>query len=378
MIKLGKIGGVLLICFLLSSCIQIQEIENIGIINAMGIDAKEEELEATLVVFQFSEQSDTLTKMISGKGKTTTGAIEDAEHTSVNRLVPGKLKLMIFGEEIAEQGILPHLDAQARDARVPDLMYLAIGKSTAKEILSVDEKEISTDIGQFLYGLIENHSTDHNIPRKSLQDFLRIYYDTGQDNILPIFEVKEKVPKQIGGALFKGDQMVGTLSNQEIILINLMDRHVKETTLDLTLPIEPLKTFFEKREQQHGRDHVDVAFVIHSGKSKTKMVDKDGLFYETDTKIKLRLLEQSAGIKFSNPKAIRQLEKEVEQKMEEHFNQLLKKLKEHESDPFGYGRYYNRTRQGSKLTVEEWRDKYQDIDVKFNVEVEVIRHGAIS
>lgn len=379
MIKRIQIGFLLLLSTLLASCIQVQELENIGIINAMGVDSKENDsIETTLVVFQFSEQADTIAQLINGEGKTINGATEDAEHAYVSRLVPGKLKLMVFGEESAEKGILPYLDAQARDPRVPDLMYLAIGKPTAKEILTVDEKDISTDVGQFLYSLIENHSTDHNIPRKSLQDFLRIYYDTGQDNVLPIFEVKEKIPKQVGVALFKGDQMVGELTNDEIVLINLMDRHVKDATLELTLPIEPLKDFLEKREQQHDRNNLDIAFVINSGKSRTKIIDIEKPTFETNTKIKLRLMEQSAGVKLSDPKAVQTLETEIKKELEDRFNKLLKKLKEYESDPFGYGRYYHRTRKGQDLTVEEWREKYPNIEVKFNVDVEIIRHGAIS
>lgn len=381
MIKGIKISILLFLSMLLSSCIQIQEIENIGIINAMGVDIKEEpekSLEATLVVFQFSAQAETMTQIITGKGKTLNGATEDAEHTSVNRLVPGKLKLMVFGEELAKQGVLPHLDAQARDPRVPDLMYLAVGRSNAKEILAVDEKEISTDVGQFLFGLIKNHSTDHNVPRKSLQDFLRTYYDTGQDNVLPIFEVKEKVPKQTGVALFKGDQMVGELTNNETVFINLMDRKVDETTLELTLPIEPLAEFLEKREQPHNRNNLDIAFVINYGKSRTKITDKEKLVFETNTKVKLRLIEQSAGVKLSDPKAIKILEAEIKKEMEDRFEKLLKKLQDYQSDPFGYGRFYNRTREGRNLTVEEWREKYPTIDVKFNVDVEIIRHGAIS
>lgn len=379
MIKKIQMFFLLLLSMLLASCIQVQELENVGIINAMGVDSKEKDLlETTLVVFQFSEQADTLAQIITGEGKTISGATEDAEHTAVSRLVPGKIKLMVFGEESAKKGVLPYLDTQARDPRVPDLMYLAVGRPTANEILMVDEKDISTDIGQFLYSLIENHSTDHNIPRKSLQDFLRIYYDTGQDNVLPVFEVKDKIPKQVGVALFKGDQMVGELTNSEIVLINLMDRHVKEAVLELTLPIEPVKGFLEKREQQHDRNNLDIAFVINSGKSRTKIINIEKPSFETNTKIKLRLIEQSAGVKLSDPKAIETLEKEIEKELEDRFNKLLKKLKEYESDPFGYGRYYHRTREGKDLTVEEWREKYPNIEVKFNVDVKIIRHGAMS
>lgn len=378
MTKLFKLFFLSFMSIFLVSCVQTQEIEDIGIINASGIDStKDDSIENTLVVFQFSSLSDDMTQILTGTGKTIGGATEDAEFSAINRLVPGKIKLTIFGEDMANQGILPYLDMQARDARVPDMMYLAVGRPTAKEILSADESEISKDIGQFLHDLIENHSTDHNIPRKSLQDFLRIYYDVGQDNVLPIFEVQEKIPQQVGVALFKGDQIVGELTNNDIVLINLMDRLVKEKLFELSLPLEPFTDYLEKREQPHTRDNLAIAFFIQRGKSKTKLVDVENLTFETNTKIRLRINEQSAGIKLTDPKVIRILEKEIEKKMEERFSTLLKKVQDYGSDPFGYGRFYKKTREGKDLTVEEWREKYPNIEVKFNVEVEISRYGAI-
>lgn len=375
---LYKFFVLLCVSVFLVSCVQAQEIEDIGIINASGVDvATDDSIENTLVVFQFSSQTDDITQILTGKGNTIGGANEDAEHSAINRLVPGKIKLTLFGEEMAKQGILPYLDMQIRDARVPDMMYLAIGRPTAKEILNVDENEVSKDVGQYLHDLIENHSTDHNIPRKSLQDFFRIYYDVGQDNILPIFKVEDKIPKQVSAAIFKGDQIVGEITNDEIILINLMDRVVKEKLLEMNLPIEPFKDFLQKREQSHGRDEINFAFLIQNGKSKTKLIDTENLIYETNTKIQLRLIEQSAGIQLTDAKIIHMLEKEIAVKMEEEFNKLLKKVKNYGADPFGYGRYYNRTQEGKDLTIEEWREMYPSIEVKFNVEVKLTLHGAI-
>lgn len=375
--KLFKLFGLLCLSIFLVSCVQTQEIEDIGIINASGVDlTNDDSIENTLVVFQFSSQTEGITQIISGKGKTIGGANEDAELSAINRLVPGKIKLTLFGEEMAKQGILPYLDMQVRDARVPDMMYLAIGRPTAKEILKVDENEISKDVGQYLHDLIENHSTDHNIPRKSLQDFLRIYFDVGQDNVLPIFKVEEKIPRQIGVALFKGDQVVGELTNNDTILINLMDRVVKEKVLELAIPVEPFKDFLQTREQPYNKSEIDFAFFIQNGKSKTKLIDVENLTYETNTKIRLRILEQSAGVKLADHKVIHMLEKEIAVKIEEQFDKLLKKVKEYGSDPFGYGRYYTMTQEGKDLTVEEWREKYPSIEVKFNVEVDLTRHGA--
>src|SRR5690554_4272934 len=127
MIKRMKVTIVLLLSLFLTSCIEMQEIEKLGIINADGVDIAENNLlELTLVIFQFTIQSEEISKIISGKGKTIDGATTDAEHTSLYELAPGKSKLSIYGKEMAEKGILPLLDTKSRDARVLDLMYLAV------------------------------------------------------------------------------------------------------------------------------------------------------------------------------------------------------------------------------------------------------------
>lgn len=377
MMNILKIITLSLICLLLASCIENQQIERLGLINAQGVDyVEDEKLELTLVVFQFSKQSDKITKLISGHGKTIKGANEDASRSSLYRLVPGKIKLEVYGKEMAEKGILPLLDTQARDTRVPDLMYLSVSKTTAKELLSVDTGKISTDIGQFLHGVIENHATDHNIPQKSLQDFLRIYYDIGQDNVLPLFEIKDNIPKLSAVAMFKGDKFVGELTNGEALFINLMERTVKEESLELSIDIEPFVPYLEKMEFRNNKKEANLVFIIKKGKSKTKLVDGKDLVFHTDTTLELRLLEESAGILLEDAHVIKLLEKEVEKEIKHRFEKLLKKLQKLEADPFGYGLYYKASETGKNLTRKEWREKFPDIKVTFNVDAKIIRHGA--
>src|SRR5699024_5921891 len=75
------ISLILLLSILLTGCREAEEIEKLGLINARGVDTGEDNLlETTLVVFQFSAQSEDNTKIIPGRGKTIKGAMEDAEH----------------------------------------------------------------------------------------------------------------------------------------------------------------------------------------------------------------------------------------------------------------------------------------------------------
>lgn len=376
--KIRKLTVLFLLSLLLVSCIEAEQIEKIGIINARGLDLLEDDLlETTLVIYQFSSESDTISKTRSGKGYTVKGAIEDTEHTTSFRLTPGKIKLEMFGIKIAEKGILPYLDTLTRDAQMSDMMYLTLSDTTAKDILSVDEKVISKNVGQFLYELIENESTDHNIPRKTLHDFFQIYYEVGKDNVIPIFEMHEGIPRQKAIAILQGDKYIGEIGSEQAILINLMNSTIKRQMIEVSLPITPFKDHLEKRENPDNREVIHTAFRIEKGNSNTTLVDEENLLFQTDTKIKMRLLEQSAGVILNDENTLKLLEKEVGKQIQYRFQELLDELQKMNADPFGYGRFYRIKQKDGKLTEANWREKFPQLKVNFNVDVKIIRHGLI-
>lgn len=358
----------------LSGCIESQEIERLDLVNARGVDDAEDGLlETSLVSFQFTGQSTDVTNIISARGRTLKGTLDRAENKSVFNLAPGKTKVTIYGKQIAKKGILPLLDTQARDARINDNMYLAVSSTTAKEILYLDEEELDVNVGQYLYELIYDHSRDHNFPRETLQNFIRTYYASGQDNILPLFEISKSKPKLSGIAVFRGDKLVGELEVSEGIFINLINRSVKDQRLEISLPMEPFKAYLQgKTSLQHKK--IETAYEITDGKSKTKLVDEKDLSFQTKTNIKLRLTEISANINLGE-NTIKLIEKELEKKIENHFEDLLSKLKDLKADSLGYGKYYTSTKRGQHTTPEEWQQKFPKINVDFNVDVHILRHG---
>jgi len=368
----------ILLTVFLCSCVENYQIEKIGIINAQGLDAlKNDLLESTLIIYQFSSESNSITKTRSGIGYTVKGTIEDTEHNTSFKLVPGKVRLDMYGREIAEKGIMPYLDTIIRDAQMSDVMYLTISDTTAKEILSTDTKKISKDVGQFLFELIENESKSHTVHRKNLQDFLRIYYEIGQDNVLPIFELHEGVPRQKSIGVLKDGQLVGEIGNDESLLINLVNSKIKRHLMEFRLPLSPFTGYLDKRIRQHQHEILHTAFRIETSHSKNKLIDEQNLTFQTDIKIKMRLLEQSEGIIIRNNHVLQLLEREVENNIQSKLETLLSKLQDFNSDPFGYGRYYRIHQKDDELSKEQWREMFPDIKVNFNIDVDIMRYGII-
>src|SRR5690625_3713697 len=151
----------MILSLLLTGCPEKRQLEKQGIINTRGIDITEEnKVKANFAIFQFEEQAQKITKVVSGTGNTTTGAVNDANYESNFLLELGKIQLDLYGLEAAKKGIAPYLDMLNRNPNTPDTMYLALSKTTAEDVLKMNEQDISMNIGQYLHNVIEESSTD--------------------------------------------------------------------------------------------------------------------------------------------------------------------------------------------------------------------------
>lgn len=369
-----------LLCVLLTSCIPSRQIENLGIINAGGVDRLDSnQIELTMEVFQFASQATDLTRIMSGKGKTIKGAVDDANTASQFALTPEKIQLELYGKETAKKGILPYLDTLNRDASLPDSMYLAISDTTAKEMLSVNTDKINMDMGQFLYGLIEESSRDHLFPRVNFQGSQTRFYDIGRDPYLPLFEIENDIPKLTGIAIMQDDRYVGKLPIEDKVYFNLIQSKIKDIDLELTLPTKPFEKYIEKEENISKReDTMHTAYNILKGSSKTELVDKENLVFETNIDLRLNLIEMSEEVVVNDKKIVKLLEEGINEAVKDKYDKILAQLQEWNADPLGYGSIY-RIHQGKnkQLTREEWREKYPEITVNFNVNATVDSHGAV-
>ncbi|MFC3039201.1 Ger(x)C family spore germination protein [Virgibacillus xinjiangensis] len=368
----------LIIFILLTACTPSREIERLGIIHTVGIDVMDdsEQIETTMVIFQFDDQAETLTKNISGQGKTVRGARNDAGSQSAYHLAAGQLQLQLFGKEAAEQGILPYLNMLVRDANVPDTVFLAVTNQKTKEMLDTGRELTEISIGQFLHRLIEQKKIEHKIPRSDLQVFSRTHFEPGQDPWLPVFDIEEKLPAIISMGVFQDDRYVGEISLKEAFYLNLFLSRIPPTPLELSLPREPFKDYMPGTGSEEDIEKLDVKIQL-KGNTKTKLVDKEKLHYKVDVKVQFRLDEFSEVVVVKDEKVAELFEQEIAKKMEEEYGSLLKKLQDMQSDPFGFGTYYRIQKKDGEMTSDEWRELYPDISVDFHVDAELIHYGTI-
>ncbi|OZU87873.1 hypothetical protein CIL03_14310 [Virgibacillus indicus] len=362
----------------LTACPESKVIENQGIINTRGIDInpdQENQIETTLIVYQFDDQATNITKTLYGVGHTIKAAREKANESSSFNLTPGQIRLNLFGRELAEQGIIEYISAMISDARISDTMLLAVADSSAKEILTEGQKVTSINVGQYLHGVIDREHKEETLPRVELNDFSHIYNDVGIDPILPVIGSKNGEPVKTSIALFQDDKYVKELPLVDGLLVNLFQKTIGNAPLELKLPMEPFREYEAKKELHPSNSENLYVRIGLNGKSQTKLTDFEEKHFKTTINLGIILEEFSELISMKDEKAADLLEKEIAKQIEGKYETLLKKVQEANADPFGFGNIYRTHRKAGDLTKKEWREIFPTISVDFNVNVEVLNYG---
>ncbi|MGX4670215.1 Ger(x)C family spore germination protein [Cerasibacillus sp. JNUCC 74] len=367
--------------FLLSGCVEPKQIEQLAIINARGVDqlkqTSDELIETTLVIFQFDTQTNDITKIATGTGKTIKEARHHADSKTSFTLSPGQIRLELYGMDTAKSGISPYLNTLYRDARTTDRVMLAITDKTAKEVLTTGQEVTKINVGLFINGLIKQKITNDMIPKAELNDFTHAFYEKGRDPVLPLITTDDGVPALTGAALFKGDTFVGKLSLRQALYINLILKKIKAPSFNIGVPEEPLKNYIQEELSENENEDIYLNGQILSGKDRTKLMDKDKLTFQTDITIEMNILELSKELELENEKVVEKLEKEIGNQVEREYEKLLEATQEMGADPFGYGEIYRIHKKNGKLKKGEWHKLYPNIKVNFNANIKIVEYGAI-
>ncbi|MDE5411984.1 Ger(x)C family spore germination protein [Alkalihalobacterium chitinilyticum] len=357
---------IILICiilFVLTGCVETNIIEELSLVHGMAYDEAEgDQLELTAAFPNFVEQGEEsalFSQILTGIGRTTNGAIEQINMKSQRPIKLGQSRVYIFSSTIAENGIEHLADALYRNPDVPNRVQLAVSVDKAKDIFNtVDENE--DRVGVYIPDLID-HVQQLAIPPTNLHLFLYSMYNDGRDAYLPLIKGEDEL-NIIGTALFDHDKYVAQINLQESYMLRYLTVRGKHGTQqhivtheggDLVVTVENITSTYRVKMENRGETPT---FIYH-------------------VHVKGEITDSSERINIDDPGFIPKLEKEMKEEKVKKAEILITKFKELKIDPLGLGEQYrSRTRNWQP---EKWEEMYQDIDVEFNFNVQIIHSGAI-
>ncbi|WP_394184749.1 Ger(x)C family spore germination protein [Metabacillus halosaccharovorans] len=348
--------------FLLVGCWDRRELKEIGIVSAIGIDRNPETGEI-LFTSQVANPSALKPegggttppiKVISSTGDTVYKAIRNVNQKFDRNNFYAHNKVIVIGEQLAKEEILPVLDAITRGKESRGYVWICIAKDMqARQILSINNQGIEQVPANSLESLHENQKLNFDVTVIQLNDFYKKSLSKGTNPVIGVLEMSKKSPsngtlsentqqvKLTGGAVIKEDKVVGYLNEKEARGYNWIIGEVNSGILTIPSIMEENKL---------------VSVEIRETKTKIKPDIKGGrISFAIDIKTSGILVEQQGAGTLSTRKEqyeyLNQLEKELKSLIEEEVVHVVEKAqKDFNSDIFGFGTTLN------KKEPKKWKD----------------------
>lgn len=379
---------VLIICclFLLSGCWDRRELKELGIVVAIGID---KDPDTGDIVFTSQVLNPSALKpegggteapvtLITTKGDTVFKAIRNAHQEFDRKNFYAHNKVVVIGERLAREGILPVLDGITRGREARGYVWLCVAKDElARDILGVKKHGIENVQANYLERILENQQFNFDTTVLQLNDYYKKSLKDGIDPVTGVLEMMEKTNSPVeemsektsqhlklsGGAVFKEDKLVGFLSETEARGYNWIAGEVKSGILSLPSLLEEGKL---------------ASVEIRRASSKIKPeVQGDKLSFNIEIEASSVLVEQQGAGALETRKEqldyLNRLEKELEKHIEREADNVIEKAQEElKTDIFGFGNALNRKDPKKWNQIKDrWEDQFPNTAVEVKVHADI-------
>lgn len=364
--------GMLILSFILliGGCAEQKLLEKIGLITLVGYDLDEDgKVVTTAVIRQVDPEFQSMVTTSSAINESSLGAMTEINRKTTKKLVQGQMRITLFGETLATEGIRPFLNTLSKNSTTSSGILLAMTEGNSYELLEYPYENIN-DVGQEIYKLIEQNVDAELVVSTTLHEVVQDYYSVGRDIVLPIIERKDEVIEVSGLALFNKDKIVGQLPAKDSFYLLLIRGKFKSGKFETSIPGDIFSSnVFNSSES------VPVVLDTITSTNKLKLSDHTIPEYELQINLKGRILELDAEVDFDNPKDVVKLEKAINESLKKDLQSLFEYGQEINSDIFGLGEQYRSQVRKSKLTHESWHAMYPTAKVNIKVNFKILRSG---
>lgn len=368
--------------FFLCGCVEKQEVDDLTIATAIGIDINEEgEIEFTAQVLNSNAVGDRPMDVVPGlvvseTGRTTQEALRKLTTMITDKLFFSHFVVLIIGEELAKKGILPYVNFFAINQETLHRFNIIIARgckaNDVLKIVSLLEHIPSMSIdGKFnasteFYGISKYYTNDeviNDIKSDGIHLALGSIQIIGDVEEGSDLENRKKTEAKTNTkvstiGIFKEDKLVAWFDEDESLGYNYLLGKIKNSFVVVTKG-----------------DGILATVEINDSSSKWKLFVEEGkIKFKLTIKYIANIVEDMSGSTSNSPVYMHDILNRTNYEIRMKCEKALNKAKEYKTDIFGFGRYIYRWKY--KLW-EEIKTVYDD-DIFPNLDVEIVVDGEMT
>ena len=245
--RLFKILAVCLALLLLTGCWDNHELDTLSIVTGIGVDKAEDpdQIDLSLQVGtvekssgQEKASSDQAFTILESKNEYIISSIESLISENSRTIYLHHNQMIVFGSELAKEGIKPYLDAFMRNIQTRLEVWVYVAEEDAKSVLSAQPEQDKIS-AMALTRMTLNETNISELLGVNLLSLTSRLADKTTDPVIPTVKVIEENGKKnlslSGMAVFRDDVLVGHLDNTLTLGYILASGKVKEEDFNVSL-----------------------------------------------------------------------------------------------------------------------------------------------
>lgn len=362
------LGWFLLFCIIpISGCGDKRILEDLGFIQTISYDSHtDDKVAISFSIPQTDPETTSNREVLSAVASSSKDAKMIVSRKSGMMLVSGQIRNVLFGQSLAEQGIHGHLDALFRDPSISPQVKISVVEGDAGELLLGNYKQ-HPRTGRYIDMLLAKEALGQTIPKVTLFNFARDYFDEGIDPVAPI--LKKQADNYImtnGVALFKDDRYVTKIEPSNALVFAFLRGKFKEGHISI-----------EMEGPHNDKEIVMFSSLISSRKIKVKH-GADGIEKITfRVNVSGSVLEYIGKSRLSNDRDRHELEKRISEKITQKANDVISLMKQHQVDSIGIGQYIRNSVGYHQWKQMNWRQELQNLRVECSFDIKIKDYGKL-
>lgn len=370
--KTPRLIIVLTIVALLTGCGDQRILEKLGFTQTTSYDlasdhdgnAEDKLLISVSIPRSESDSGDTEREFLTAIAPTSkAGKINLARQTELI-LVSGQLRNAIFGLSLAKEGIWEHIDTLVRDPSISPQVKITVVNGSAHDLLKKDYPQ-HPRTGQYIDRMLETESLVQTVPKISVYQFTKDYFDDGIDPVAPMIKEMNKNIVIDGIALFRKDRYIMKIEPDHALIFAFLRGKFKQGEISINLS-----------EVGRNNEYVMFSSLVSKRSIKATSISGENRF-RVDIHIKITgsVLEYIGALNLDNEKDRNKIEALISDYITTKAEDMIATMQQHSVDSLGTGRYVRSTLKYKQWKSMDWHQVFQNIEVKCHVNVRIKDFG---
>lgn len=368
----------LILIFGTTGCWNRRELPNLAIVVGVGLDKVEDQKVADKleITAQIVRTSGMLTQEKGGGGNTeafwnakNTGnsifeTMRDFTHQTSRKLYFPHNQVIIFGRELAKDGIQEYLDFFVRDQETRFGVWVLVADDKASDILDV-KPNLEKIPAINLEHMLEAQKATSQTTAVKLNEFMNRILSKTTAPIAAIVKISGQGSERklivTGTAVFKDNKLIGELNETETRGLLWVINEVKSGIITVECP------------ESDGNVELEI---IRAKSKVTPEISEDKVNFKVEIEEESNIGSQACPDNLEAPEAIEKLEKSQNAAIESEVRAALSKARKLNADIFGFGDILHQKLPSQwKEQVNNWDEVFPALEVELSVDGKVSRPG---